>query len=136
MSNNQEIKELQNKFLEFIKLYNDLKNELKVTNQDIYNQITRLKEDVFYYHEDAHSKDNIILNVNMFLSEFKGMNINQRLSSLFIKYDLLNTKIEENRTQTKLNQRTMTLIYIASTFAIGICAIAVPVFFKLLVKMR
>ncbi len=129
-SDDQEIKELQNKIKEFMKLYNDLKNESDVLHQDISNQITSLKEDVIHAHEDAHSKDDVILNINMFIAEFKGMHIDQRLSSLVLKYESLKIELEENKTQTKLNQRTMTIIYLASTFVIGICAIAVPLIIK------
>ncbi len=130
MSNHQEINELQNKIKEIMNQYNDLKNESDVLHQDISNQITSLKEDVIHAHEDAHSKDDVILNINMFIAEFKGMHIDKRLSSLVLKYESLKIELEENKTQTKLNQRTMTIIYLASTFVIGICAIAVPLIVK------
>ncbi len=80
MSNHQEINELQNKIKEFMNLYNDLKNESDVLHQDISNQITSLKEDVIHAHEDAHSKDDVILNINRGISLIRVRNYGLRLN--------------------------------------------------------
>ena len=54
---NIEIKELQQKVLELLKLYNDLKSESDIAHQDISNNIKNIMSDVKHAHQDSHSKD-------------------------------------------------------------------------------
>ncbi len=54
LSNRPEIKELQEKMLEILKMHNELRRRTEVSNQNIMNHIANLEEDVKEAHKDSH----------------------------------------------------------------------------------
>ncbi len=124
LSNKPEIKEMQEKMLEILKMHNELRRRTEVSNQNIMNHITNLEEDVKEAHKDSHRNDNELVTFKMFMAETQKQNLSNQI------VDLRN-KLEQTEKQVAINQTKMTMIYLACSALIAIAAIVAPIALKL-----
>ena len=124
LSQNNEIKELQQKILELLKLISNLRQKTELALQDIHFQVKDASKEITKIQENpCCTKAEDFQKINLFLAKLENLDLTNSLEKMSDKITALDLKITMN--QTKLT----TMFAMVSTF-IAIAAIVIPIFFR------
>lgn len=124
LSQNTEIRELQQKVLELLKLINNLKQKTELALQDLQFQIRNMTKELEKMQQNpCCTKVEDITKINLFLAKLENLDLSDSLEKMSEKITNLNLKVNTNQT------RLTTLFAVLSTL-IAIAAIIIPIFFK------
>ncbi|WKZ15516.1 MAG: hypothetical protein QY317_16605 [Candidatus Jettenia caeni] len=124
LSQNIEIKELQQKVLELVKLINTLKQKTELALQELHFQVKDISKELAKLQEHpCCTKAEDITRINLFLAKLEGLDLSNSLEKMSDKITGLDLKITTN--QTKL-----TTLFAVASILIAIASIVVPIFFR------
>lgn len=124
LSQNTEIKELQQKILELLKLISNLRQKTELALQDLHFQVKDASKEITNIQEHpCCTKAEDFQRINLFLAKLENLDLTNSLEKMSNKITDLDLKITTNQT------RLTTMFAVVSTI-IAVAAIIIPIFFR------